>query len=167
MSLNRETTPDWLGRSWSERSFRNNCGYPFPSHLFKSQRSRKNARTCIEGPFGEVLRATGPMAKANAFRFSTKYQDDETDLLYYGYRYYTPSIGRWLSRDSIGERGAFNLYGFVQNNPLGYYDYLGREGYWNDVGTTFQGMGQGALTVGKEVGYFAGDLLLGFVVVVT
>ena len=38
------------------------------------------------GPFGELLRATGPMAKANPFRFSTKYQDDETDLLYYGYR---------------------------------------------------------------------------------
>ena len=32
------------------------------------------------GPFGEVLRATGPMAKANPFRFSAKYQDDETDL---------------------------------------------------------------------------------------
>jgi hypothetical protein len=37
------------------------------------------------GPFGEVIRATGPMAKLNPFRFSTKYQDDETDFLYYGY----------------------------------------------------------------------------------
>jgi YD repeat-containing protein len=36
------------------------------------------------GPFGEVLRQTGPMAKANPFRFSTKYQDDETHLLCYG-----------------------------------------------------------------------------------
>ena len=44
---------------------------------------RKNPRTCFEGPFGEVVRATGPMARANPFRFSTKYQDDETDLLYY------------------------------------------------------------------------------------
>ena len=43
------------------------------------------------GPFGELLRATGPMARANPFRFSTKYQDDETDLIYYGYRYYTIS----------------------------------------------------------------------------
>ena len=49
------------------------------------------------GPFGEVIRATGPMAKANPFRFSTKYQDDETDLLYYGYRYYNASTGRWNS----------------------------------------------------------------------
>ena len=40
------------------------------------------------GPFGELLRATGPMARANPFRFSIKCQDDETDLLYYGYRYY-------------------------------------------------------------------------------
>jgi RHS repeat-associated protein len=39
------------------------------------------------------------MAKLNPFRFSTKYDDDETDLLYYGYRYYNPSTGRWLSRD--------------------------------------------------------------------
>lgn len=48
------------------------------------------------GPFGEVLRATGPLAKANPFGFSTKYQDDESDFLYYGYRSYNPSPGRWL-----------------------------------------------------------------------
>lgn len=55
------------------------------------------------GPFGEVIRATGPMAKANPFRFSTKYQDDESDLLYYGYRYYNASTGRWISRDPLGD----------------------------------------------------------------
>jgi len=42
-------------------------------------------------------------AKANPFRFSTKYQDDETDLLYYGNRDLDTSTGRWLSRDPIGE----------------------------------------------------------------
>ena len=61
------------------------------------------------GPFGEVIRATGPMAKANPFRFSTKYQDDETDLLYYGYRYYNASTGRWLNRDPLEEGGGYNL----------------------------------------------------------
>ena len=69
------------------------------------------------GPFGEVIRATGPMAEANPFRFSTKYQDAETDLLYYGYRYYRADTGRWLSRDPIMEHGGLNLYGFVLNNP--------------------------------------------------
>lgn len=77
------------------------------------------------GPFGEVIRATGPMTKANPFRFSTKYQDDESDLLYYGYRYYKPSTGSWLGRDPMGERGGMNLYGFVQNNPLTQFDPLG------------------------------------------
>ena len=57
------------------------------------------------GPFGEVIRATGPMAKLNPFRFSTKYQDDETDLVYYGYRYYNPSTGRWNSPDPVAENG--------------------------------------------------------------
>jgi len=77
------------------------------------------------GPFGEVTRMTGAMAKLNPFRFSTKYQDDETDLVYYGYRYYNASTGRWLSRDPIEEKGGLNLYGFVLNNPLRYIDLLG------------------------------------------
>ena len=58
------------------------------------------------GSFGEVLRATGSMAKANLFRFSTKYQDDESDLLYYGYRYYNAGTGRWLSHDPLKELAA-------------------------------------------------------------
>jgi RHS repeat-associated protein len=65
------------------------------------------------------------MATANPFRFSTKFQDDETDLLYYGYRYYDSSTGRWNSRDPIEEQGGFNLYGFVANGPLDKIDRLG------------------------------------------
>lgn len=82
------------------------------------------------GPFGEVLRATGPMAKANPFRFSSKYQDDESELLYYGYRYYNPSTGRWLSRDPRGEEGGLNLCGFVKNCPVSLLDILGL-GTWH------------------------------------
>ena len=65
------------------------------------------------------------MAKLNPFRFSTKYQDDETDLLYYGYRYYNASTGRWLSRDPIEERGGLNLYAIVRNDPIGLIDLFG------------------------------------------
>lgn len=74
----------------------------------------EKALATSENNFGEVIRATGPMAKVNPFRFSTKYQDNETDLLYYGVRYLKTSTGGWLSRDPIGEKGGLNLYGFVK-----------------------------------------------------
>jgi RHS repeat-associated protein len=79
------------------------------------------------GPFGEVIRSTGVMAKNNPFRFSTKYDDDESDLLYYGYRYYKPSTGAWPNRDPLQERGGKNLYEFVNNNPLDRIDFLGMD----------------------------------------
>ncbi len=87
------------------------------------------------GPFGEVIRATRPMAKANPFGFSTKYQDDESDLLYYGYRYYNSATGRWMIRDPFAEEfdteklrpsvEDANLYQFVLNEPLIHIDNLG------------------------------------------
>ena len=77
------------------------------------------------GPFGEVIRSTGPMAKVNPFQFSTKYQDDESDLLYYGFRYYKPLTGTWLNQDPIEEQGGLNLYGFARNCPISNLDGLG------------------------------------------
>jgi RHS repeat-associated protein len=77
------------------------------------------------GPFGEVLRATGLMARSNPLRFSTKYQDDETDLLYYGFRYYDPRTGWWDSRDRAEEGGGLNIYAFVRNSPISCSDGVG------------------------------------------
>ena len=90
-------------------------------------------------PFGEVFCSVGDMAKVNPFGFSTKYTDSETDLLYYGYRYYSPALGRWMSRDPSGEAGfellrrkhsqvlsgEANLYAFVNNDPVNAFDVLG------------------------------------------
>ena len=76
-------------------------------------------------PFGEVIRSTGPLARNNPIRFSTKYQDDESDLLYYGYRYYNASSGRWPNREPFGEAASVNLMGFVNNNGVNSFDVLG------------------------------------------
>jgi len=46
-------------------------------------------------------------------------------VLYYGFRYYIPETGRWLSRDPIEERGGLNLYAFVGNIPISSIDLLG------------------------------------------
>ncbi|MFM2221742.1 MAG: hypothetical protein RLZZ553_1490 [Verrucomicrobiota bacterium] len=44
---------------------------------------------------------------------------------YYGYRWYDPETGRWPSRDPIEEAGGINLYGFVGNDGLNSWDFLG------------------------------------------
>ena len=75
--------------------------------------------------FGNAIARSGAQADANPFRFSTKYSDDETGLVYYGYRFYSPSLGRWLTKDPIEERGGYNLYAFPFNDPLNGVDPLG------------------------------------------
>ena len=46
-------------------------------------------------------------------------------ITYYGYRYYDANVGRWLNRDLIEEHGGLNLYEFVGNDGINYWDYLG------------------------------------------
>jgi RHS repeat-associated protein len=77
-------------------------------------------------PFGNDLESSNHRSIRNPFRFSTKYQDEETGFLYYGYRYYQPRVGRWSSRDPIGEEGGPSLFGFVYNDPLSKFDIDGR-----------------------------------------
>ena len=73
-------------------------------------------------PYGNITHAEGALAADMPYRFSTKYQDDETGLLYYGYRFYSPELGRWISRDPIGEQGGINLFAFVINRVANLVD---------------------------------------------
>ena len=75
-------------------------------------------------PFGNTTVDTDTVGKFD-IRFSSKKQDSETGLYYYGYRYYDPVTGRWPSRDPIGEEGGMNLYGMVGNDAVNLWDYLG------------------------------------------
>lgn len=75
--------------------------------------------------FGNTTVSGGSKASDFEHKFSTKPQDAETGLYYYGYRYYDPVTGRWPSRDPIEEMGGVNLYGFVNNNVVIGWDFLG------------------------------------------
>ncbi|NLH72946.1 MAG: RHS repeat-associated core domain-containing protein [Verrucomicrobia bacterium] len=77
------------------------------------------------GPFGEPIRISGAISILNPIRFSSKYTDDQSGLVYYGYRYYNPSTGRWINRDPIGELGGKSIYGFVKNDVCGLVDPYG------------------------------------------
>jgi RHS repeat-associated protein len=92
-------------------------------------------------PFGNVVVSSGNYAVANPWRFSTKPVDLETGYSYYGYRFYNPVDGRWVSKDLINELGfktlhgvkinrmrlreETNLHAFVANNPVGFVDPFG------------------------------------------
>ena len=77
------------------------------------------------GPFGQVLSMDGALAEVNPFRFSSEFHDDETGLVYYNYRYYSPSLGRWTKRAPIGEAGGLNSYVIVNNSIIDYWDNWG------------------------------------------
>ncbi|EPE4188428.1 RHS repeat domain-containing protein [Yersinia enterocolitica] len=56
-------------------------------------------------------------ANYKTIRYSGK-ERDATGLYYYGYRYYQPWAGRWLSADPAGTVDGLNLFRMVQNNPI-------------------------------------------------
>jgi len=90
-------------------------------------------------PFGNELRATGPMANENLLRFSSQFVDHITGDMKYLFRTYRPSLGRWLSTDPINELGSLvirsethfdldeqlALYAFLQNDPFNNIDVHG------------------------------------------
>ena len=61
-------------------------------------------------------------------RYSGK-ERDATGLYYYGYRYYQPWAGRWLSSDPSGTVDGLNLFRMVRNNPVIFVDPDGRRPY--------------------------------------
>ena len=74
-------------------------------------------------PFGRLLAQSGTVTQP--FQFATKRTDAGTGLVYYGYRFYVPEVGRWLTRDPLGEAGCLNLYAFNGNNPVNWVDPFG------------------------------------------
>lgn len=93
-------------------------------------------------PFGQTIRREiyDPAVADQPFGFSTKYTDAETSLIYYGQRYYSPSLGRFVNRDPIEERGGTNLFSFCLNDGINRWDYLGQfslkkflKKYWKPI----------------------------------
>lgn len=46
------------------------------------------------------------------------------------YRGYDAELGRWVSRDPIGEAGGLNLYAYVIRNSINFVDLLGLDYNW-------------------------------------
>jgi RHS repeat-associated protein len=106
-------------------------------------------------PSGRLSSYHGLFALRNSYRFSTKYYDNEADVYYYGYRHYSPDLGRWLNKDNLGEKGGINLFAFIGNNPISEVDYLGHEGVFENI----VGFADGILTSARIVVGVAGSVI--------
>ena len=90
-------------------------------------------------PYGNTIIQTGSQSDAFPFRFSSKHYDDATELSYYGFRYYSPPLARWITRDPIHENGGNNLYVICLNNLLNGFDPIGEA----DASVIVEGLGAG------------------------
>jgi RHS repeat-associated protein len=59
------------------------------------------------------------------FAFQGQFLDVESGLINYGFRYFSPHLGKWCRKDPIGIRGGLNLYSFGDNSPVNMVDLLG------------------------------------------
>jgi len=66
-------------------------------------------------------------AKYKTVRYSGK-ERDATGLYYYGFRYYTPWLQRWINPDPAGYVDGMNLFAMVRNRPINFGDQDGNIG---------------------------------------
>ena len=99
------------------------------------------SETLTAGSKGKELRTRRALGAENCgYRY-----DAETENYYVRNRYYSPTPGRWLTRDPIGYRGGINLYGYVNSSPVGNVDAEGLS-WWDwmfQPGTSYGYMGMG------------------------
>lgn len=113
--------------------------------------------------FGNVTIITDidGIATINPFRYRGYYYDSDTGLYYLNYRYYDPSIGRFISPDDASyinpdNVNGLNIYAYCNNDPVNHVDPTGHLPEWLKwlgiglaaVGAVLVGAALAALTCG-------------------
>jgi RHS repeat-associated protein len=79
-------------------------------------------------PWGNLRGSSEPVVPTDV-GYTGQTHDQSTDLMYYRARYYDPTIGRFISADTIvpnpADPQSLNRYSYVANNPVLYTDPTG------------------------------------------
>jgi len=106
---------------------------------------------CSGLPFGDSLSCKNSIQFPTEQHFTGKERDFESGLDYFGARYYTSTMGRFMSPDPSALTFAdplnpqsLNLYAYVNNNPLSFVDPTGLDCVYinNDTGN-YEGFNSG------------------------
>jgi len=100
---------------------------------------RGSVRLAVDTSTGEVKQRLDYDAWGNVtqnsnpgfqpFGFAGGLYDSDTGLVHFGVREYDSTVGRWLSKDPIlFNGGQANIYVYVGNDPVNYFDPVGAAG---------------------------------------
>jgi RHS repeat-associated protein len=98
-------------------------------------------------PWGGIVPGVGKTTSNNTIKFTGQYRDTDTaaNLDYFGARYYSNTVGRFMSPDwaaapttvpyaKFGDPQSLNLYGYTENAPVNRVD---PDGHFDDPFGTF------------------------------
>jgi RHS repeat-associated protein len=127
-------------------------------------------------PWGGVVPGVGKTTSNNTVKFTGQYRDTDTaaNLDYFGARYYSNTVGRFMSPDwaakpttvpyaKFGDPQSLNLYSYVENGPVNRIDAdghgfvneafqdWGMDGNWADGGGSGTPQPQGQTTTRTTV----------------
>ena len=105
-------------------------------------------------PWGKTVRdtITGTPDQQAWHLFTSKQFDKESELYYYGARYYNPVIGRFITPDEIVQDAtnpqALNRYSYTSNNPVNRTDPSGHswKKFWKKWGDFISPLGRAIVT---------------------
>jgi RHS repeat-associated protein len=119
---------------------------PFGRMLSSSDNGRISVGSIVNGTFQSCYPAAPDtpdtqLTSATEQKFTGKERDAETELDYFGARYYSGAQGRFLSSDNpkfseVSDPQSWNLYSYVGNNPIVRVDPLGHN--WFDFSGSWQ-----------------------------
>lgn len=93
-------------------------------------------------PFGDPIARREPVP--NPFQYVGQFgvTSDGSGLYHMQARDYLPGVGRFLSRDPLGQKAGLNLYTYAGNNPVSMIDPTGKDDGFPGIGVFRDGGGQ-------------------------
>ena len=101
--------------------------YYFQDNIGSTRRLRDSSKGSLAyyeyEPYGGEYTKYG--TDSTRYEFTGKEWDSTAQLYYFPFRYYAPSVARWMTRDPLGMIDGPNLYAYCSGNPVGLVDPLG------------------------------------------